>query len=149
MGSFHSVNNSVEYRLGNTTSAKLKLNKNFQDPEGDSIETSLTVREQLNEELALEMTATHGILNELRLAAISNINLLEKNSENPTTVEVEAKVREHLVNGTVKIKNNIGEFFGTSLEVNIGAAGDLPLMGISTDISFNLYYLLGMFRNFK
>lgn len=56
VGSMHSVNVASEYRIRNSTSVKVRVNRVYQDPQKTHNEYSLTLREQLSEEFAMETT---------------------------------------------------------------------------------------------
>lgn len=148
VGSMHSVNVASEYKIRNSTSVKVRVNRVYQDPEKPYTEYSLTLREQLSGEFAMETTFCRGIHDELKIAALSSLNVLESKS-NTSSFEVEAKIRNAIVNGTMRLKNNIGDYFGTQIELNMGASGLVPMVTISSDISINMFQIQRFFKNLR
>eukprot|EP00343_Euplotes_focardii_P006017 CAMPEP_0205812990 /NCGR_PEP_ID=MMETSP0205-20121125/17623_1 /ASSEMBLY_ACC=CAM_ASM_000278 /TAXON_ID=36767 /ORGANISM="Euplotes focardii, Strain TN1" /LENGTH=216 /DNA_ID=CAMNT_0053094579 /DNA_START=385 /DNA_END=1031 /DNA_ORIENTATION=+ len=137
-----------EYRLRNSTSVKTRINRVFQNPEQPHNELSFSIREQLSEEFTMEMCFMTGLYDEFRITGLSNVNILG-NSSDHSAIEVEAKIRHHIVNATLRLKNSVGEYFGTNLEVSAGAAATIPIVGIYSDISINMFQLQKIFRRFK
>lgn len=53
------------------------------------------------------------------------------------------------MNGTLRLKNNIGDYFGTQIELNMGASGVVPMVTISSDISINMFQMQRLFKNLR
>lgn len=148
LGSIHSANVSGEYRVTNTTSVRCRLNRNYQQPGKPFNELSVILREQVTEDFAMEMDFTRSHYDELKLTASKNLSILH-NEDSSTVVEAETKIRKSVVNGTLRLKNHIGDYYATQLELSLGVSGLVPMFTISSEIYYNLFQLERLFRNIK
>lgn len=144
----HSVYGSAEYKLTNTTSCKYRLNRVRKDPDSLFYEHSVIVREQLTEDFALEADFTRGEQDVLKLSATKSMNVLEGDDRN-SSVELESKIKRAIVNSTFRLKNEIGDYYSTQLEVSVGTSGIVPMYTVSADIYYNLCQVERLFKNVK
>ena len=146
IGSLHSIYGAAEYRLTNTTSVKYRLNRVRRDPDTVFFENSIILREQLTEDFAFEGGFTRGEWDELKLTASKTMNILSGNDRS-SSFEVESKIKKAIAEGTVRIKNEIGDYYSTQLEVSLGTSGIVPMFTISSDIYYNLWQIERLFKN--
>lgn len=145
VGSLESLNLGVQYKPTNTTSLKYKLNTILSNPERTLFEHTVTVREQLTEDFSMQIEFINGKHNELKLSAKQNLNILST-QDNSTSIEVEAKFKAAIANGTVRLRNQIGENYATQLEVNAGTSGSIPMLTFSADVLINLSQVESLFN---
>jgi hypothetical protein len=148
VGSMHAVNIAGEYRPTSTTSVKLKASKNFQNLSTPFNEYSLILREQISETFALEADLTTGKFDELKLGAKKSLNILS-GDESTSSIEGEVRIRNDIVNSTFRLRNHIGDYYGTIFELNVGSDENTPMVTISSDVCFNLFQFEKLFRTIK
>ena len=135
VGSLESINVGMQIKPKNTTSIRYRANYLMSSPNQRYLEHTFGIQEQLTEDFSMGIEFITSKHDELKLSAKHNLNFLN-NENNKTCLEFESRVKNAILTGTLRLKNQISESYATQLEVTSGSSGAIPMLTLNAELVY-------------